>query len=328
MDTPILSDIKVLNNLLALNLNVNLWSARKKMVLEDFGGAEQNVVVGRSHVSSLGSKRIADPNSLKIFATLKARALNYLDRHGIRFMSGWAIPEDKAGDIIKELIGIRDEFLKEKDAFLADYDQSIENWINKHTKWASIIRESTVGSEYVRSRMGFSWQLYRVAPLMDHAVPEAVAESGLNEEVENLAKTLFGEIARSADETWNRVYAGKTEVTHKALSPLRTLQQKLSGLTFINPHVSPVVDIIQMAFSRIPKKGNITGADLVMLQGLVCLLRDPNALIAHAERVIEGYGPASVLDAVTAPVMQAIPAPELPEVLPVSHANLPNVGLW
>ena len=96
-------------------------------------------------------------------------------------------------------------------------------------------RESTVGSEYVRSRMGFSWQLYRVAPLMEHAVPEAVAESGLNEEVENLAKTLFGEIARSADETWNRVYAGKTEVTHKALSPLRTLQQKLSGLTFTIP---------------------------------------------------------------------------------------------
>ena len=51
-----------------------------------------------------------------------------------------------------------------------------------------------------------------------------------------------------------------------------------------------------------------------MLQGLVCLLRDPDALIAHAERLIEGYGPASVLDAVTAPVMQAIPAPELPEV--------------
>ena len=278
MDTPILSDIKVLDNLLALNLNVNLWSARKKMVLEDFGGAE----LPPEDLASLGSKRIADPNSLKVFVTLKARAFNYLDRHGIRFMSGWAIPEDKAGDIIKELIGIRDEFLKEKDAFLADYDQSIENWINKHTKWASIIRESTVGSEYVRS----------------------------------------------ADETWNRVYAGKTEVPHKALSPLRTLQQKLSGLTFINPHVSPVVDIIQMAFSRIPKKGNITGADLVMLQGLVCLLRDPDALIAHAERLIEGYGPASVLDAVTAPVMQATPKPELPEVLPVSHANLPNVGLW
>lgn len=324
MATPILSDIKVLDNILALNLNVNLWSARKKMVLEDFGDAE----LPPEDLASLGSKRIADPNSLKVFSTLKARAFNFLDRHGIRFMSGWAIPEDKAGDIIKELLCIRDEFLKEKELFLADYDQSIESWINRHCKWGDIIRESTVGSDYVRSRMGFSWQLYRVAPLMDHAVPEAVAESGLNEEVEGLAGTLFDEIARSADETWNRVYAGKTEVTHKALSPLRTLQQKLSGLTFINPHVSPVVEIIQMAFNRVPKKGNITGADLVMLQGLVCLLRDPAALIAHAEKLIEGYGPASVLDAVTAPVMQALLIPELPEVLPLAHANLPNVGLW
>ena len=90
-----------------------------------------------------------------------------------------------------------------------------------------------------------------------------------------------------------------------------------------------MVDIIQMAFNRIPKKGNIAGADLVMLQGLVCLLCDPDALIAHAERLIEGYGPASVLDAVTAPVMRDIPVREdLPEVFPVPHANLPNVGLW
>ena len=189
MNTPILSDIKVLDNLLALNLNVNLWSARKKMVLEDFGGAE----LPPEDLASLGSKRIADPNSLKVFVTLKARAFNYLDRHGIRFMSGWAIPEDKAGDIIKELIGIRDEFLKEKDAFLADYDQSIENWINKHTKWASIIRESTVGSEYVRSRMGFSWQLYRVAPLMDHAVPIQIIEGTGFQSDEDLEAVRIGD---------------------------------------------------------------------------------------------------------------------------------------
>ena len=63
MNIPILSDIKVLDNLLALNLNVNLWSARKKMVLEDFGGAE----LPPEDLASLGSKRIADPNSLKVF---------------------------------------------------------------------------------------------------------------------------------------------------------------------------------------------------------------------------------------------------------------------
>ena len=36
-----------------------------------------------------------------------------------------------------------------------------------------------------------------------------------------------------------------------------------------------------------------------------------------------------LLDAVTVPVMRDIPVREdLPEVFPVPHANLPNVGLW
>ena len=89
MSTIIRSDIRILDSLLALNLNISVWSARKKMCLEDFGGAE----LPPKDLASLGSKRIADPDSLKIFTTLKARAFNYLDRHGIRLghpgRQGW-----------------------------------------------------------------------------------------------------------------------------------------------------------------------------------------------------------------------------------------------
>jgi hypothetical protein len=107
-------------------------------------------------------------------------------------------------------------------------------------------------------------------------------------------------VAKSAEDIWRRVYHGKTEVTHKALSPLRTLHTKLTGLSFVEPHVAPVADIVQAALLRIPKKGNITGPDLLLLQGLVCLLKDSDALVAHAQKVIEGYGPAFVLDALLA----------------------------
>ena len=85
--THVLSDIRILDNLLALNLNVSLWSARRKMSQEDLGGAE----LPPDDLASLGSKRIADPENLKVFGTLKARAFNYLDRHGVRFMSGEGI---------------------------------------------------------------------------------------------------------------------------------------------------------------------------------------------------------------------------------------------
>jgi len=78
------SDITILDNLLALNLDISLWSARKKMTVEDMGGAQ----LPPEDLASLGSKRIADPESLKVFSTLKSRAFCYLDRHGVRFMSG------------------------------------------------------------------------------------------------------------------------------------------------------------------------------------------------------------------------------------------------
>lgn len=343
--THVLSDIHILDNLLALNLNVSLWSARRKMSQEDLGGAE----LPPDDLASLGSKRIADPENLKVFGTLKARAFNYLDRHGVRFMSGWAIPEEKAGEIVQELLSIRSDFQKEKEAFLASYDQNVQGWIEKHHQWGEIIRNSTVGPDYVRGRMDFRWQLYKVAPLEQHTDNTAVLEAGLAEEVQGLGGTLFGEVAKSAEDIWRRVYHGKTEVTHKALSPLRTLHAKLTGLSFVEPHVAPVADIVQAALLRMPKKGNITGTDLLLLQGLVCLLKDSTALVGHAQKVIEGYGPAFVLDALLAvpctmpvqddnarqvegtvngdddePILPDIPVAD--SALP--HPAIPSLGLW
>ncbi len=344
--THVLSDIRILDNLLALNLNVSLWSARRKMSQEDLGGAE----LPPDDLASLGSKRIADPENLKVFGTLKARAFNYLDRHGVRFMSGWAIPEEKAGEIVQELLSIRNEFQKEKEAFLAGYDQNVQAWIEKHHQWSEIIRNSTVGPDYVRGRMDFRWQLYKVAPLEQHEDNTAVLEAGLAEEVQGLGGTLFGEVAKSAEDIWRRVYHGKTEVTHKALSPLRTLHAKLTGLSFVEPHVAPVADIVQAALLCMPKKGNITGPDLLLLQGLVCLLKDSTALVGHAQKVIEGYGPAFVLDALLAgpdtlstldsadgqvdstadgepddaPILLDIPVTD--RAFP--HPAIPSLGLW
>lgn len=289
---PIQSDIRILDNLLAVNLTISLWSARRKMTAEDMGG----VTLPPEDLASLGSKRIADPETLKVFGTLKARAVNFLDRHGVRFMSGWAIPEDSASEIIQELVSIRDEFLQAKDAFLQDYDQSIQNWISKHKEWGEIIKNSTVSPDYVRSRMDFKWQMFKVAPLMQHEDENAVLQAGLAEEVTNLGSTLFAEIAKTADDIWHKVYEGRSVVTHKALSPLRTLHQKLVGLSFVEPHVTPVADILDTALKGMPPKGNITGSDLILMQGLVCLLRDSEALIAQSQCLIDGYAPDSVLD--------------------------------
>ena len=343
MDTPTLvTPLHVLDRILALNLDISLWSARTKLTAEDFGGAE----LPPEDLASLGSKKICDPARLTVFSKLKARAVNLLNRHGVKFLSGWAIPEDKAGDIINGLCAIRDEFFVEKRNFLASYDEGIADWIARHPAWASIIQSSTVSRDYVDKRMKFAWQVYRVAPaagLDDHT---AATESGLHEEVENLGSTLFGEIARDASEIWRKVFEGKTEVTHKALSPLKTMRDKLVGLSFVEPHVVPVIELIETAFAKMPKRGNIRGAHLLMLQGLVCILKEQNTLFSQTQAVLTATSAEDTLAALFDGVSQATPIlnpgdtelpnnpmPDMPDlsislesVVPV--VNLDSMGLW
>jgi len=328
------TDIKVLDSLLALHLEVNIWTARKKLSPEDFAGA----TLPPDDLASLGSKRICDPEDLRVFGTLKARAVSLLDRHGVRFLGGWAIPENQADAIVTELEQILHDFNTAKEDFLARYDESVREWIAKHPGWEQIIFDSTVSADYVRSRMGFLWRLYRIVP-PDPADPVMV---GIKDEVEGLGQTLFGEVSKAATEAWHKCFAGKMEITRKALSPLRTIHQKLSGLSFVEPRVSPVADLIHTAFEHLPKRGKIEGANLIMLQGLVSLLRDTDALIEHGQKIMNGTTSTDVL-AILVEGQREMPeldvqeelgiVPTVDDVPPIfrdipMQPVLPSCGLW
>ena len=193
------TDIKVLDSLLTLHLEVNIWTARKKLSPEDFAGA----TLPPEDLASLGSKRVCDPEALRVFGTLKARAVSLLDRNGVRFLGGWAIPESQADAIVTELEQILQDFNAAKEDFLSRYDESVRDWIAKHAGWEQIIADSTVSADYVRSRMGFIWRLYRIVP-PDPADP---VMEGLKDEVTSLGQTLFGEVSKAATEAWHKCFA-------------------------------------------------------------------------------------------------------------------------
>ena len=328
------TDIKVLDSLLALHLEVNIWTARKKLSPEDFAGA----TLPPEDLASLGSKRVCDPEALRVFGTLKARAVSLLDRHGVRFLGGWAIPESQADAIVTELEQILQDFNAAKEDFLSRYDESVRDWIAKHSGWEQIIADSTVSADYVRSRMGFIWRLYRIVP-PDPADP---VMEGLKDEVGSLGQTLFGEVSKAATEAWHKCFAGKTEITRKALSPLRTIHQKLSGLSFVEPRVSPVADLIHTAFEHLPKRGRIEGANLLMLQGLVSLLRDTDALIEYGQKIMDGTTSKDLLSllvgkqgdmpelGVQKDVDIVSTMDDMPPIFPdiPMQPVMPNCGLW
>lgn len=285
------TDITVLDHLMVLNLDVNIWSARRKLTPADFAGAE----LPPEELASLGSKKVCNPKELRIFGTLKARAVNMLDRNGVRFLSGWGIPEDRADAIVADLTVVRDDFLTSKEQFLSRYDEAVQDWVSQHPGWERLIGNSTVSADHVRARLDFKWQMFRLAAPQNQKVSQ-----GLQDEVVGLGGTLFEEIAKAATEAWICCFEGKDKVTHKALSPLKSIQRKLSGLRFVEPRVLPVADLLKTAFQRIPARGHIQGADLILLQGVVSLLRDPATLIGHGQKILDGQDASSVLDALLA----------------------------
>jgi hypothetical protein len=271
---------KVLDHLVMVNLDIHIWSARTKLLPLDLNGAE----LPPEDLASLGSKRICNPEALNAFAAVKARAVSLLEKSGVRFLGCWAVPETRIEEISGELSVCRNEFNRLKEDFLQRYDQVVQDWITAHPQWGSIIAGSTVDAEHVRSRLDFRWQMFRVE------APAGKTELGDNllEDVAALGGTLFEEIARAAREAWKKCFEGKTEITRKALSPLKSIYDKLMGLTFVEPHVLPTAELLAAALTGVPKRGPVTGQTLLILQGLVSLLGNPQALREHTQKIIDG----------------------------------------
>ena len=280
---------KVLKCLLAVNLDVNIWSARRKLQPNDFAHSQ----LPPEKLASLGSKRICSPDELRIFGTLKARAVSLLDKSGVRFLGGWAIPEKKAAEIVKGIEAIQEDFNQAKKSFMARYDQAIQDWIGNNPGWEQMIATSVVSADYVSKRIAFNWQVFKVVNPTGRK--KDVLETGLQSEVGNLGGTLFDEVAKTAKDAFNKSFVNKSMITRKALSPLKNIQQKLSDLSFIEPRVAPVASLIETAIAKIPGRGAIQGNDLLLFQVLLVNLSDPAAITKYAQEIIDGRSKEDIL---------------------------------
>lgn len=320
------TEMTALDNIVALNLDVHIWSARKKLAPADFGSAD----LPPEQLASLGSKRICDPKDLRVFGTLKSRAVAMLDRIGVRFLGGWAIPVDRTNEVKDGLEAIKEEFIKSKDEFIIRYDEIIHEWIANNPGWESLIAGSVVSVDYVRHRLSFNWQMFAVAQTFQ---PQG---TGLEEEVKALGGTLFDEIAKSAKDAWQKSYAGKTEVSRKALSPIRTIYSKLSGLVFVEPRVAPIVELIGTALNKVKGRGPILGTNLLLIQGLLSLLQTPAVLVEHGQMILEGQSSSNVLDGLVVASNDVCPDFVEPEILQneampqieLQGQQLDSLGLW
>jgi hypothetical protein len=266
--------MQVLDRLVAVNLDVRIWSGRKKLTAEDLAlGAD----VPPEDLVSLGSTRVCDPEPIKVFHRLKKQAERVCLSGGMRFLGGYAIPEDRTETVAAELDALGETFAKERAMFVSGYGQAIEDWIALHPQWEAAIRKAVDPASVVESRLGFGYQLYRIAPVEN--------AGNLAEQVQGLGDTLFGEVARIAHEL-DKSFVGKDALSQRALSTFRRIREKLGCLAFVDYRVQPVLESLEDWLARVPGKGPVTGALFNEGFGLMLLVSDPRKMSDHGAGIL------------------------------------------
>lgn len=284
--------IQVLNKLLMVGLEVNIWSARKKLREEDLG---DDLQLPPAELASLGSKRIIDPDHLKPFETLKRRAVRLLQERGTQFMGAYVIPEAIAGEVAAELETFEREFIDAKSSFLAAYDQSCSEWINRpweKPEWREAICRAITPKAVVEARLGFRFSVWRVLP--DESSP--ILTTGLEREVQGLSGQLFREIADEAEEISENTLRGTNSVTQKTVNRIWKMHAKLTSLAFLSPEVQGLADYLSKKLLALPQKGKLNGSDFQSLFSLVLNMSDETKIAKLADLYDEKGGMELVAD--------------------------------
>jgi hypothetical protein len=277
----------VLDKVVVINLDISLWSARKKLCPEDLKG----VILPPDKLASLGSKRVYDPEALNVFANLKRQAERVCLNAGTRFLSGYAIPEEKVPALLIELAELGEEFTRVKNEFLSKYQSTLNEWIEDAGEWADIIRAAVETKEAVSEKLSFGFTPFKVGPCSFESESEesvTMAQDLLASQVTGLSGQLLKEIRQASRLAFEASFKGRTEVTRKALRPFNTISDKLKGLMFVAPQqIVGMLKNIKAAIDAVPKNGPITGAPLMGLIGVLTELGDIDGFVQARETLTE-----------------------------------------
>lgn len=247
------------NKFVCINLMIRIWSGQKSLTAKDL----QREGVDDGNVIKLGSKKIFDPQILKSFLMIRRQAERYCQSKGIRFLEGYAIPEDKAAEVTAYLKELQERFNTEKKDLLSIYDKTCQDWIKSiPDQWKPVVQGSLEPRHKVANALSFSFQAFKVVGI------DGIG-SDFSKTVGGLGDQLTREIAEEAKKIYEQSFNGRSKVSQKALRPIRTLMHKADGLSFLEPKVGSIVGEMALTLNALPKRGFIEGRDKMSLIGLL-----------------------------------------------------------
>ncbi|QCT95417.1 DUF3150 domain-containing protein (plasmid) [Stutzerimonas degradans] len=295
------NEIKILDQILLVDLSgIHLWTARKKLKPEMLEGK-----IPPARLASLGSMRVIDPEKLKPFEKIKRRSIKVLEDYGIRFLGGYAIPQEKIQKVVDELEALKCQFYDLKMNFIPNYDRWVNEWVEQEwerVEWREAIMQSITPKHQVEAGLQFGYAACRVAPDGDKHL-----SATLGSQVRGLSDQLYAETAETAERLLENGLATRGHVTQTTLNTIRKMNVKLKGLMFLSTDVKALACHIDEMLALLPVSGVVNGTQYNNIVTLVSALSDEDSI----RRLIKNLNVAndsSEPEAVAVPVVEQVGA--------------------
>ncbi|MEA1053379.1 DUF3150 domain-containing protein [Lamprobacter modestohalophilus] len=272
--TPSLTAPEVLRlteQMTLFRIDFRIWSGRKQLRAEDLHLGDQRPPVD---LVSLGSKKVCNPEALRVFHRHKQQLERELLAVGTRFLGGYLIPDRRAAELQQRAAAIAAEAQAEAERFLTDYDRHIDAWCAAYPDWSSAIRNAVDPVEQVRRQFRFRVQALRIES------SPVVAADTLADDLRDVGETIFTEVEQIA-RGLERSFVGQASLSRRALGTFRRVHEKLDALSFVDRRIDPVVHAIGQWLARLPLTGPIEGQRFLEGWALMRLVSDAETMARH-----------------------------------------------
>lgn len=267
-----LNDATLISKIVVIVPRFTQWTGTRAMHEGDFAIGTGGQLPPKEVAKSLGLKAIIDTQHLRVFDRIKHKAEAVLEGCGVKYLSGWAIPEDKADLVFRSLDTLVEQYSMEKAAFLGRYDSLVKEWADKNPSFAKEIMEGKLDVSAVSERISAGYESFRLQPV---SAEKAVA---LAKSIGGLASELIASVTRSARIFFKESFLGKTRASRKTVNAVIKIRQKLQGLAFLSSSILPLIAFIDKVLCEMPAEGYFSGEPFWKLAALVKTLGDANLL--------------------------------------------------
>lgn len=260
---------KLNEKMVLVTINFRKTTGEVSLTPDDFGGDVSSLPPG-----TLGTKLLINKNRLTGFERLKRSAVELLKYNGVEFhgSNSVLIPDSNYPAVKSELEGIIQKYQSETSDFLSKWDSYCEEYIAANPQFEAVLRDARPSVNKVRESFVSDYLATRIIPLPGE-------EEALEQRLGNLSETLIQSVSSDCRQYLkNNLKSSASMSRQSGRILLSKILKRCEDLNFISPKITPLIDYLRSAVSKLPSQGMIGGGHFDLLKGVISFIANKEML--------------------------------------------------